>query len=108
MKTGDLRHRITIQENQTVKDAEGITEDNWVDTATVWAAIKPLHGRELLAAQAVQSETTGRIEMRYRPGIKPSQRAVFGGRIFEILAVLNIEERNRELRLLTKEVVQGG
>jgi len=108
MKAGDLRHRITIQENQPVKDAEGIVQDNWVDIATVWAAIKPLSGRELLAAQAVQSETTGTIEIRYRAGITPSQRAVFGSRIFEILAVLNIEERNRELRLLTKEVVAGG
>ena len=108
MKAGKLRNRITIQENQSVKDAEGIVQDNWSVIATVWAAIKPLSGRELLAAQAVQSETTGTIDLRYRVGIKPSQRVIFGERAFEILAVLNIEERNRELRLLTKEVVPGG
>lgn len=108
MKAGDLRHRITIQENRPVKDAEGIVQDSWVDLATVWAALKPLSGRELLAAQALQSETTGTLEIRYRAGIKPSQRVIFGGRVLEILAVLNKEEKNRELGLLTKEVVKDG
>lgn len=108
MKAGDLRHRITIQENRPVKDAEGIVQDSWVDLITAWAAIKPLSGRELLAAQAVQSETTGTVQIRYQAGIKPSQRVIFGSRVLEILAVLNKEEKNHELGLLTKEVVIDG
>jgi SPP1 family predicted phage head-tail adaptor len=66
--------------------------------------VEPLQGRELWTAKQVVAEVTHRIRFRHLSGVVPTQRVVFGSRTFEILSVINPEERNRELELLCKEV----
>lgn len=106
MRAGELRHRITIQEQGETKDSFGADTLTWQDFATVWAAIEPLQGREYFAAQQVHAEVTTKIRIRYLPGVKPSMLVLFGNRKFNILAVTNSNERNRELVLMAKELVE--
>lgn len=108
MNPGDLRRRITIQQPSETKDSEGIVTVTWVDLATVWAAVEPLQGREFLSAQAVTSEPITRIRIRYQAGIKPSMRAVYGTRIYDIQYVIDTGDRHRELQLMCREVTDGG
>jgi len=103
MRSGRLRHRVTIQ--QPVPDRSIGGEDSWHDYATVWAAIEPLRGREYLAAQQEGAEVTGRITMRYIAGVKQTMRIKHGSRIYEIVSPINPEERNAELQLMVKEVL---
>lgn len=105
MKIGELRHRITIQENISAKDSFGADTPNWTDVATVWASIEPLSGKEFFAAQQINAEINTKIIMRYRTGIKPEMRATFKDRVFDILSVINDNERNISLVLMAKEVV---
>lgn len=105
---GKLRQRITIQQpNDTTQNTFGevvLTDDsNWTTVDTLWAEIETLTGRELYAAQRIAAEATHKVTLRYYPGIIPKQRVLFGTRIFDVNAVLNIEERNIELHLLCKE-----
>lgn len=96
-----LRHRVTIQTATITNDVEA-----WADTYTsVPAAVEPLHGKEYWEAQKISAEVTVRITIRYRSGILPTMRVKWGDRIFRINAVLNINERNRELQLMTTEVI---
>ena len=37
MNIGELKHRITIQENQRVADGQGGFSSNWVELGKVWA-----------------------------------------------------------------------
>ncbi len=78
MRAGDLRHRVTIQQLTTTRDAEGVTTETWTNVATVWAAVEPLQGREYFQAQAVNAEVTTRVRIRYRAGIVPTMRILFG------------------------------
>jgi SPP1 family predicted phage head-tail adaptor len=82
----------------------------WEDVCTgVKASIEPLQGRELIAAQAVQSETTSKIRIRYRTGITAAMRIVFGARLFNITAPpINPGERNQELILMVSEGINEG
>jgi SPP1 family predicted phage head-tail adaptor len=76
-----------------------------VEFATAWASIEPLNGREFFAAQQVNAEVTARIRLRYLPGVTRQMQVKFGSRTFAIESVINVEERNRELQLMVKEVV---
>lgn len=105
MKAGDLRHRITIQRLVLAPDEYGQPVEYWQDVATCWAAVEPLRGRELFVAQQAQSEVTTRVRLRYRAGITPDMRVLFGARVLEILYVIDPEERHRELQLLCREVI---
>ncbi|CAI8940616.1 phage head closure protein [Pseudomonas sp. IT-P294] len=86
MRAGALRHRVTFQ-------ALGITQDpgtgeeieGWT---TVWdkvpASVEPLSARDLIAAQAGQSEASGRMVIRYRPGVLPTMRILHRGDVYNI------------------------
>lgn len=84
ISAGRLRHRIDIQEPQSSQDPiTGEIIHSWV---TVWpavpAAVEPLSVREFIAAQAVQSEISARITIRYRDGLLPTMRILHNGRIY--------------------------
>jgi len=106
VKIGDLRHRITIQQPIEIRNEVGeVIQSAWQDFTTVWAAIEPLRGREYFDAQQINAEVTSRIRIRYRPGIKPKMRVVYGERIFDIQSVIDVEERHKEIHLMCKEVI---
>ena len=84
IKAGRLRHRVEIQARQQTQDPDtGEIIDSWV---TAWpsvpAAIEPLSAREFIAAQAVQSNISARITIRYRDGLDASMRILHKGRVY--------------------------
>ena len=103
MEIGRLRHRITLMRQVNEINDYGATMTKWKSIATVWAEVKPLSGREYFSAQQVQSEITTQIWLRYIEGIKPTMKVKFGKREFEILSVLNTQERDVSLQLMCKE-----
>ena len=105
MRIGKLRHRVILQEYISSKDSFGAEVETWSDIATVWASIEPLSGREYFAAQQINAEVSAKITIRYRASVKPTMRVLFEGRIFEILSVINTEEKKRELILMCREVL---
>jgi SPP1 family predicted phage head-tail adaptor len=108
MRIGKLRHKITIQEYSAARDSFGAETEGWNDKASVFASITPISGKEYFASQQLNAEVTTKITIRYLEGITPKMRVVFGDRIFEIVSVLNFEERNVELNLMCKESVPNG
>lgn len=82
------------------KDDHGGQVPTWATYATVWARVAPLKGRELIAAQAAQSETTTRFEMHYRADVDQKDRILYGGKYYNIMAVIDPEEAHRELQIM--------
>jgi SPP1 family predicted phage head-tail adaptor len=106
--TGSFRHRITIQHFMVEKDELGQESDGeWVDKSLVWANIKTVQGREYFAAASTQNENTVRFITRFFQGIDPSMRIKYKNRIFEIVSVINDDEANITLTIITKEGGQG-
>ena len=103
MRSGELRHRIELLASGSVSDGMGGSTSGWSTFATVWAAVEPLRGRAFMEAKAAQSEVSHRVRMRYADGITAAMKVRYEGRIFSIDAVLNINERNRELHLMCVE-----
>jgi SPP1 family predicted phage head-tail adaptor len=113
MKAGALRHLVSVQQRSATIDSVGDVSDSWTTLFSDHAEIRPLSGRELLAAQAIQSEITHQITVRYRteyanPVSVTPLRVLFGARVFDITAVMNLDERNREVRMMAREGVSNG
>lgn len=104
MRAGRLRHRVTIQSATTTVDSFGQPIETWGTFATVWAAVEPLSGREYFDAQQVQSEVSYRVRIRHLSGVVPTMRVSYDSRTLEVLAVLNIDERDREMHLMCREI----
>jgi SPP1 family predicted phage head-tail adaptor len=113
MEAGRLNHRIVLQSRSSTIDSVGGQATTWTPVATVWAQIQPLSGRELIAAQASQSEISHRITLRYQaafadPQTVAAMRVVYGSRIFNIAAALNQSENNHTLVLMASEGLNDG
>lgn len=105
MKTGTLRHYCELQSPVEAADSYGQRVQSWVTTTYVWCAIEPLSGREGMAAQEVQATVTHLIRTHYQSGITSKMRLKLGDRVFSIAAVINVDERNRELHLPCTEAM---
>lgn len=106
MRSGKLRHRVTLQKPERVRDPlTGGWVDGWGEVATVWASIEPLSAREFIAAQASQSEVTARIVIRHRPDVIAAMRILYRGRVYNIHGVL--ADAKSGLEYLTMPVSEG-
>lgn len=106
MRAGRIRHRVTIQQRGTPsQNTHGEDTTPWVDQVTVYAEIKPLSGREFFTAQTTDSEVSTQITMRYRSGITTAKRIIRESRVWDIEAVIDVDERRRELQLMCVERV---
>lgn len=100
MRSGRLRHRVTIQHEATSMNGYGENAGTWSDVATVWAAVEPVSGKEAFSGGQNMATQAVRVVMRYRAGVTPQMRLVNDGITYNIEAVVNRDERNRELELM--------
>lgn len=111
MLAGKLRHRVTVQQlvaGSPNQNAVGEPDTAWTDYLSAWASIDPVTGSEPFMAQQQFPKVSHKIRMRYRDGVTADMRVTYGSRYFDIKAVLNWGERDRELLLLCEEGVNNG
>ena len=112
MRAGDLRHPIAIQQLTELRDPSTgeFGEPVWQLFANTWASVEPLSAKDLIAAQAAQSEATGRMVIRYRPGVLPTMRIIYRGEVYSIEGPpLEDDKSGREyLTLLVSKGVKDG
>ena len=100
---GDLRSRLSLQAPVRISDGGGGAATSWTLVANLWAAVRPIHGKEKALADRISGSLTHEIHIRWRAGVAPSMRFVMGARVFEILVVMDNGERRQWLRCLCEE-----
>lgn len=108
MRAGDLRHPVELQHKVTPRDPSTgeYGEPEWQLFAAVWAQVSPLSARDLIAAQASQSEATARVVIRHREGVLPTMRIVHRGELYSIEGP-PLEDPKSGLEYLTILVSKG-
>lgn len=117
MESQRYRHRIAFQSREEVFDSE--TGDNtfewdavFLDSDTpldsVPAEVLTGPGREFNAADAKQAETTARINLRWFPGLQPTWRILWDGKVYDITSIETDATARREYRLRCKDGVNDG
>lgn len=105
---GMLRHIVAFQSPPSTPDGQGGYDGAWTPIATAAAvrgAITPLSGSERYFAGQLESPVTHRFVTRYRTDITTKDRMVYEGRVFQVRAILDIEERKRWLDIKLEEGV---
>jgi SPP1 family predicted phage head-tail adaptor len=107
VRAGRLRHSVTIQSPEGLRDALGERTTEWVDVAQfIRVGIEPLKSSEVIAAAQAQMQVTHKVVLRYNDllnGIEMGWRVLFGSRKLIIEGVRNIGERNQSLELMCSE-----
>lgn len=105
MRSRSLRHRIIFQDQTESKNNFGEVENSWNDVFETWASIQTISGKEQFLSNQNYSTLSHKVRVRYSVLIDSKQRILFNDRVFKILSVLNIFEKNQELEILCEEVV---
>lgn len=117
MEAQRYRHRIEIQEKVETQDSEtGDVGHTWetfyLDSDTpcdeVPAEVLTGPGREFNAADAKQAETTARVAFRWFPGLLPTMRILWDGKVYDIVSIETDLTARREYRLRCKDGVTDG
>ena len=112
LQAGKLNRRATLQTPLVVKGTSGGMEKSWTDfAANLPAAVRNLSGNERQATSAGGGqvpEARTEFTLRWRSGITPSLRVVYGGSFYNIRHVNNFMERNEFLVLTCDTGVNDG
>lgn len=104
IRHGRLNKRITIETYTQLADSYGETVKTWVTYSTKWASVEPLAMRELIAAKEQASKFEIMFRIKYISGVKPKMRVVYNGENYNIEAVINTLNRNKELQIFCSKV----
>jgi SPP1 family predicted phage head-tail adaptor len=105
MRTGSLRHPITVERQATTRDETGQYPQTWSTLCSRVASVEPLNGREYFNASGERSEVSTRIRMHYdsvTATIKPFDRVLHGSTTYDILSVIDPRERHHEVILMCR------
>jgi len=103
LRIGDLRHRLVLEQVVRQDDGSGGAQETWELVEELWAALRPLSGQEGDASDQLAGRVSHEIWVRYRFGVKPDMRFRSGSRVFEVRAVIDVDERRRYLKCLAEE-----
>lgn len=108
IRRGKLRHKIAIQQLSESTDSPGGLVDTWTTLAERMAEIVPMVGREAFNGQQEQSMLNVKFRLRYDSTLSvvtPKMQVIYDSRTFDIVSVVNIDERNIELIFMCEEVL---
>ena len=103
INAGKLRHNIIWQSKTQTPDGGGGLTYTTNNFATMRAFIKPSSTNERFFAQRIESDVTHKIYIRYRTDLNSSMRINFGGRLFKVKGLMNLEEQNKWLEVSAVE-----
>lgn len=104
MPIGDLNKQIDVIGTTKASNGRGgFVETDTTIASNIWAAIWPTSANELVQSMQSDMVISHRIRIRYRSAFRPSWRLKFGERYFNIVSILNPNERNEWLDLMCKE-----
>ena len=111
MQAGRLRHRVTIQNFTSSRTLSGQPIEEWVDGKTIWAEVKGISGRELVASGAEAAESTIRVWIRFRRDITAASRlkvlnGPFAGAVLTITGPPIPDTAATRLEVLCKQGVE--
>ena len=100
-----MNHRLIVQQVTATQDAYGAPTNTWSTFANAWGEITPVSGFERPIANKTESQVTHRIRMHWLARMLPTMRISYDSRTFNIVSLINVDERNREWLLLCQEVI---
>jgi len=103
MKIGDMRHRVTFQEEVKTPDGSKGFTVTWNYFKEVWGSVIPLSSSERFFSQQIKAEVTHRVEVRYLEGVTEAMRIKHRDRVLLIEGIKDIDERQEVLEFTCAE-----
>lgn len=108
INAGKYRHRIAIHSTEIVRDSQGFQTISLSDKPVLepYAHIKTTRGMTLIANDTSFEKAYTNFTIRYpqKTQITRDMRILYGGKVYQIEYLNNIDEADVELEIQAKEV----
>lgn len=102
---GNMRDRVTIQQEGMTSDGQGGHENTWQDVDTVWAMVDPLRSYERMAQGQQEGATKYRVTIRYVPNLTNANAILWDGKRMNITGLFNPDRKKKYLQIECEEGV---
>lgn len=107
IRSGEMRHQITIQVRSASQDADtGEQVNTWSTFATRRAAVERTTGSEIEASAQRNGRVQTVFRIRFLSGVTPAMRISFNSKVFNILSVVDQRGLCEELILTCEELFE--
>ncbi len=103
--TSSLRHKIIVEKPLRVPDGAGGYSITWENNCTLWAAISTNNGKERYVAGKNTPIYSHVFRIRYTADVSEEMRIHFDERVFNIRALINVNQDNSILDVMAEEGV---
>jgi SPP1 family predicted phage head-tail adaptor len=100
LAAGTLRHAITILQQTIIPDSVSGNVDTYTMFLSTRAIIEPIHGTDLVRSGQDATQLFITVTIRYQPGITSTMRLQTDSATYRIVAIENVLEKNRVLKIL--------
>lgn len=105
MRSGKLRHPVTIQAPTETTSLTGAITTTWATFAKTRAELKPQGTMEGFSSSHVSESDTIQFRCRYIKGLTRKMRFVYAARIYDIQAITDVQERHQEHIIIGTEYI---
>lgn len=105
MKAGQLNQRVRVMRPVRTIDAIGASSVEYRRLTDTWCSIWPQSARETPVAGAISTIGTHQVRMRKAAvsGLTADHRLEMADRVFDIVGIMNVEERGEMWQLNVAE-----
>ena len=106
-RIGKLRNKITIQNTDLTTDNIGGYTTARSTYVTAFAKMTPKSGKQIFnnkTGRQIENPHTYEFQIRYRSGLSPKMRILFGSRTFDIVKINNENDYNN---FITIEAIEN-
>lgn len=106
LSVGERGHRVLLENpGPSVPDNDGGFVEGWTTLANVWGRVAPASATDMerVIAGTVTALLPFIITVPYLAGVSTLTRCTYHGRIFAVLGVRNVDERNIRLEIICEE-----
>lgn len=106
LNPGEMRHQVRLEVRSSTQDAAGEPVHTWSLFAERRASFEQMPGRELWGSEQRLGRAPTIFRVRYIPGVVPSMRLIWLGRLFDVVSVTDPDGLRVEQVLTCLEQVE--
>lgn len=105
MRRGRANAKLVFESDTPTRSGSGESIVSWSTYKTAWGELQQVRGGESFRSRQVHADADSVFECDWidAPAITTAMRATYGSRVFDVLAVNNMGNRNRRMRVDLRE-----